>query len=741
MKGTKKTVLFILTCLLIISSIGIFSCAKKDDKINIAGFEDSVEYAPLGNDYSVQKFLTAVDDKGNPYKGEATVTDGDGNNVELFADMFYVSLQSDYTVTVKVSLPDGKNLSRKITLKVIDNFAPVIKVETLAAMIAGRKMAVPEITVEKRIPEDITPIVKIVRKDGSSDVDIPIVNGEFIPDKGGNYEMTITATDQYGITSARKQNFFVFPENTIEDYSTKDALNNDKQHWEPGATKEILSEYEGKTGVIKKYLPQSTYRFTSLLGASYLQTLDPDYLTVTIWVDLDGEIEITCAGVSYGKIQGKKWQTFNITIEQILANKRYGSWEKFCTTHCNGAGGQFLFSLPEKATVYVDGVTVKEFVRPRVDMELNREIGDEIVLNATANVSGDYSVEYAVKGPDGKAVALSANDSFVADMTGDYVVTATLKHAEYRGESVFTINVTSPYEIKSAEDGEQIAGTPYALPAVKLYDKEGNLVSETYSVKAYYNDPDSNLQEAVVTDGKILFHKGDYVVIYSMPYNGKTYTFRKEYTINDVLPVAAGTAEDFADPTREKTVTEVGSSYGAYASPFYTKWLEQFNGRTGVVETITSNLGSSKYGQAKVGVRFNYTYAEMTRLTENLDYVSIWVYVDAPGYFTVSTHNNRFITEASQQLAGKTWHEIKLTKEDIEKTVKWNESFYMTQYAAFKGMECFNTVHSSDKGFGYASYLFGLGQQKDTDFYVQNGLSPTTQYKVYIDGISFVKKA
>lgn len=676
MKGAKKIVSFILSCLLIVSSFGVFACTRNtDEEIKIVGFEDEVQYAPLGKDYSVQKFLTAVDSNGKPYKGEATVTDGDGNNVALFADMFYVSSEKDYTVNVKVSIPNGENLSRKITLKVVDKFAPVIKTETIAAMIAGRKSYVPEITIVKRIPEEITPVVKVFRKDGLKETEISVEDGAFVPDKGGDYEMVITATDQYGSTSERTLEFFVLPENTIEDYSTTAALSNDKQDWEPQSTKELLSEYEGRKGVIKKYLSAGTYRFTSLLSASYLEKLDPEYITVTLWVDLDGEIEIKNGTYSFGKIEGRKWQSLNITIEQLLAASRYGSWEKFCTTHCYGVGGQYLFGIPEPATVYVDEVTIKEFRRPHADMNLEREIGEEIVLNAVADVHGEYTIDYSVKDPDGNAVNLSENNSFVAESTGEYLVTAMLNHEEYRGTSTFKITVTSPYCVEFEEAGSPVAGTSFKLPSAKLYDTGGNLVSENYTVKAYYHDAANTRQEALIVNGEVLFHKGDYTVTYSFPYNGKTYTGSLKYAVEGTLGVASGMLEDYNEPSAGFGFDRDVETWNPSATKQY---VESWYGRQGVIRKTNP--------EKTFRFRSCMSKDEMSALDAKSITISLWV--DAEGEVSLSCREIAY-----GKIQGRTWQEVTITTEQIASVSK---------YGSWEG---FAGVHHAE---GSGQYLFAL---------------------------------
>lgn len=297
--------------------------------------------------------------------------------------------------------------------------------------------------------------------------------------------------------------------------------------------------------------------------------------------------------------------------------------------------------------------------------------------------------------------------------------------------------------VKASVNGNApVAGTKYSVPNVELLGIGGNVLDTTSTVTATRNG-----KEVMIKNGEISnIYRGIYDLNYIISVDEQNVNYTLSYNVS---AMAANMLEDFDVNSDSSIIKAVPSAYGAYGdTAYYVHPHDEFEGRTGVMETVTTKLGTTKYGQAKIGALFNRTYEELTEMSQDFDYLSIWIYIDAPGFFTVSSHNHRYITEASQQIAGKKWQEIRMSRDDIENKTQWNESFYSSQYpdllpndTAYPAMNCFNTVHSSDKGGGYQSYLFALGQQKDTDFYIQNGLSEKTQYKVYIDSISFGKNA
>lgn len=674
-----KRFLILLLSAVTIACLSAFAvgCKEKETSVKpeITGFNDITDYAPLGKDFSVAKYLTAVDSvTGTPYKGAAVVKDGDGNEVSLFANMFYVDSLKNYTVTVSVEV-DGKKLQRVVTLEVVDKSAPAVKTGTVSAGIAEKLYKLPDITIIKRIPEDITPEIRVYRQDGLKVYDYTVTERAFTPDVSGKYTLEIKATDKFGSKTVRTLSFDVLPAETLEDYSSSVALDNDKQHWEPTATKELLPEWQGRKNVIKKYLPNKSCRFASRLTTEKLEELDVEYVTVSVWADVEGELTVNCGTMIYGVIEGRKWQDITITIEQLLANSRYGSWEKFCDTHGAGKGGQYLIGFDKVCTVYIDSVTFREFVRPVADMPLEYEIGDEISFNAYANTE-NYEIEYSVTDPDGKAVELTKENKFTAEATGIYIVTATLIHETYKGVSAFEINVTSPYTVNIGESEAPSVGKLYTFPAAKLIDESGKTVSENYTVKAYYVTAIGS-EDVLITDNKALFHKGNYTVVYSMPYDGKTYTLRREFTFEEVLGLGDGMLEDYNDPSTidgDKQHWEVGA--GATK-----EYVETWNGRQGVIKKTLP------YGTFRFSSRLSVE--DMKALKIQSITFSIWV--DRDGEIPVKCGNTDY-----GKIEGRKWQEVTVTLDQIlacERYGSWDK---------------FCEVHGAGKAGQYLFLLSGV---------------------------------
>lgn len=273
-----------------------------------------------------------------------------------------------------------------------------------------------------------------------------------------------------------------------------------------------------------------------------------------------------------------------------------------------------------------------------------------------------------------------------------------------------------------------VAGVEYTVPDVKLLGIDGKVLETQSVVTATRNGV-----EVTVADNKIAnIYRGTYNLAYKITAGNNVVSYDLTYNVG----MAANTLEDFDDSTSVSSVkTTVNGTYADTA--FYATWHESFAGRVGVVETVTTIMGG--YGQAKINIRFNRTYEELTAMCEDFDYVSMWVYIDAENYFGVATHNNRYIKEADEKIKGGEWQEIRMSKEDIENS----GSYYASQYSKLTAIEAFKEVHSKDKS-SYNGYLFALcsgGTKADSDGNYGYGLTKNSQFKVYIDSISFGKNA
>lgn len=149
---------------------------------------------------------------------------------------------------------------------------------------------------------------------------------------------------------------------------------------------------------------------------------------------------------------------------------------------------------------------------------------------------------------------------------------------------------------------------------------------------------------------------------------------------------------------------------------FVSEWQESFEGRYGVVKTVTTNSG--RYRFHKVYPLFNKTVNQMQTITTDFDYISIWIYVDADGKYTARSYSH-----VLNEVEGKKWQEIRLTKDDIE---NGNVSYWKQNWPS-KIWERFNGDYVTQKSD--VNELFNL-QAAETN------AAPIT---VYIDSISYAK--
>ena len=192
----------------------------------------------------------------------------------------------------------------------------------------------------------------------------------------------------------------------------------------------------------------------------------------------------------------------------------------------------------------------------------------------------------------------------------------------------------------------------------------------------------------------------------------------EDYTVAEIAPVE-NMLVGFDTEESEDNIVKITGNYNYNNAEsqdvFVSQWQESFEGRNGVVKTVTTNGG--QHNQHKIYPLFNKTVEQMQAL--DFDYISIWIYVDADG-----TYKARSYTHVLNEVVGKTWQEIRLTKDDIE---NGNVSYWVQNWSKAKAMEKFNTVYAQKDST--VNELFQLlGTEKNA--------APIT---VYIDSISYAK--
>ncbi len=157
----------------------------------------------------------------------------------------------------------------------------------------------------------------------------------------------------------------------------------------------------------------------------------------------------------------------------------------------------------------------------------------------------------------------------------------------------------------------------------------------------------------------------------------------------------------------------------------YTKWHETFEGRSGVIETLTASQGKNDWS-TPLNLTFDKTYDEIMAL--DFDYISMWIWLDNDKAYGIRSQSVKICEDGV--LKSQTWQEIKITKEQIVDT---NSYWYV-------GMGTSTSTAMENFARSCASNRNSLKGTKGTNLIqIRPGKSNCDSIKVYIDSVSFGK--
>ena len=377
MINNKKNlfVLCLLVCLFVCSAFGL-SCKSAETKpVELKDFNDSTVYAEYKADFSINPYLTAIDNYG-------------GNVVELFSNRFKITSIENYSATISVNLND-KTYTKKLTIEVLDKTAPIITLAEIKA-IKGVECE-PEINVSKVKKEDIKPSFRVYEISGEVLKELTVTDGKFTPESRGRHKIVITAKDKYGTIAKIEQEFFVISADDVngcvlEDFSDSSSAVNLRDGAKGAATaknatwlaSKVDKDGTEKIGVVQISIAKGGILcFNSLISKEEMSATDWDYLSIWILV----ERETLTAGGSGSVYQwnncnktykNKVWTEIRYTKEEI--NSKSTVWgvkadagesetgvDCFYKRHSENGTGQYLFSVPQSVTdftIYIDSIAL-----------------------------------------------------------------------------------------------------------------------------------------------------------------------------------------------------------------------------------------------------------------------------------------------------------------------------------------------------------------------------------------------
>lgn len=632
------------------------ACAEKTEEASsLVDFNDATVYADYKSDFSINPYLTAIDEQGGVHKGTATVVDGAGNEVELFANRFKIASVENYTATVSVTLGEA-TYTRTLTIDVLDKTAPVISLSPFVAS-KGKECA-PEITATKIEAEEITPSFKVYSLDGDEATELAVSNGKFTPTREGEHKLVVTAEDQYGTVSTLEHEFYARSYmNVLQSFDVASSAT-DVLGSETGANYDTVEggfytawheTHQGRNGVVETVttsggqygMGKVAVRFNR--SVEELAAMQFDYISVWLWIDAPTTETFRIFSLNYElekEVQGGSWQEVRIYKDDISASQSFwtnnsggydNARDKFDHTHAQDGTGDYLFNikLPE-ATDKNDLTTQSDALKIYLD-----------------------SVSYA-------NIAI---DEYVAP-------TAT--------------------------------GGQFTLPKAKLLDETTALLTDEYEVKAEL----LGVGELAIENNKIdIPYGGDYVVTYTLTYGGLTYTEEVSFTVPRTL--AAGVLEDFATPT---SGVNVRNGEKSLSTTIASTWSASKTDSAGTEKTGVVQISLA----AEQALYFNSLFTAEEMAAMDWDYLSIWVLVERDSLGSAGSTGYVYQwNNCNKSYQNKVWTEIRYTKDEIESTATvWGAK--AAQGEAATGAEAFYKRHNAT---GSGSYLFSVPSTV-TDFTV-----------------------
>ena len=221
MRRLRKLTCFFTALLCVLTLCAFVGCKKTVEKTKLVNFADETVYVAAYNDVSIAPYLVAVDESGNRYVGEATVTDESGNPVNVEFNLFEASSYQTYSVAITIEVSAEDVRKRTVSVVAVDGSAPIITFsQEPGNSRVGTEYVLPVVTAVKSSGEVFEPVIEVVLVDGRNEIKQSVENGKFTPSTAGSYKMTVTITDQLG-TVTRVKKFFAIkalpPENTPED--------------------------------------------------------------------------------------------------------------------------------------------------------------------------------------------------------------------------------------------------------------------------------------------------------------------------------------------------------------------------------------------------------------------------------------------------------------------------------------------------------------------------------------------
>lgn len=624
--NSLKRILLLTCCVCLGLSVVLFAGCKDDETVKFVDFEDITITVPYGANMSMLQYVTAVDEDGVAYRCDLTVKDSEGKEVEVIFDRFNVTSILGYTAITTVKDFD---VSRTITIKVEDRAKIFIEdyEDKLTPGRVNKEYLLPSIEVSKPA-EKVEPKFSLYLKDGNELKPVTVTDGKFIPLEVGVYVYKVSATDSLGNTAEKSAEFIIrssMQDNMLENFGDKFSASSIKE---------------------------SAYLYNPTTGCDYG---DGFY---TKWHEtFDGRNGVVESALNT-----------NFDVRRICAS---------------------LGQTKEELETLVNSMSEEDFISIWIWLDKD---GTYNVYTKTE--SNEWQTLNKIAGKKWQEVKLyrknletfAKENCYGSNSENDSLLffSAKLSNTSIRfeeGVSVkYYLDSISLIKTSFSHDNQPELGQEFTIPEMSFIGVYGGVadIDFTVSCKMAYTDNTINL-----TNGKVIFNKaGKYDVVYKTKLDGVDYEYTKHYYVDDGIALGEEYVQDFNKNSSADNIV-VSNNMNSYSpTPFYVKWHETFQGKSGVVETVTNDSTNIR---RVCGL--NSKLVSMADKMDDNDYVSMWVYIDSVNSYQFVLNSLWGDNIGLPHVQGGSWQEIKLSKAILSDTKASGEML----------MCFFNNANGNDK--------------------------------------------
>ncbi len=216
-KGLKKLIA-VLVCVML--CLVFAACTdNQQESVTLVDFPaERTETVELGDTYQLRG-TTVSDTAGNEYRVSSSVTRSDGEEVLVIGDEFDIEYLGGYTIVYTAQTGDSTQTST-VTLTVVDNERPLIRIGTPVEGTVGSVYTLPQIIISDLSGNIAEQSIKVYLTEGDEEQTLTETDGTytFRPASAGEYRIVVRAKDAAGNEDQAEISFTVnevFEENVI----------------------------------------------------------------------------------------------------------------------------------------------------------------------------------------------------------------------------------------------------------------------------------------------------------------------------------------------------------------------------------------------------------------------------------------------------------------------------------------------------------------------------------------------